>query len=121
MGNPINQTEVAAWFEVNRTTVRQWQALGLPFVRQGREAIFDSAVAIHWGCGLEDLRRLGQPVPEANPLTVCVVSLMLAPLCEPADLAFTATAIGKSLRLKPAEVVAATAEAGRLIARRDSA
>jgi phage terminase Nu1 subunit (DNA packaging protein) len=47
MGNPINQTELAAWFEVNRTTVRQWQALGRPFNRQGREAIFDSAVAIH--------------------------------------------------------------------------
>jgi len=48
--NDLNQSEIAASFDVDRTTVNQWQKLGMPYKPGGRGKPnrYNAGQVIHW-------------------------------------------------------------------------
>ena len=59
----LSQAEIAGLFGVDRTTIRAWQLVGMPYQRpaaKGAKAGYCAAVCIHWRAGhrLAESRRV---------------------------------------------------------------
>ena len=57
----FNQTDIAEFLNVHRTTIREFTRLGMPVVvsgRKGKENLYDVGVCICWFSGHENAKQL---------------------------------------------------------------
>lgn len=80
----LNQTEIAGWFDVDRTTITQWQRDGMPYIShgKGKPNSYDAYLCSLWEIGRGAAKK--RKLPRQPTLTYILMAWLCAERDEPA-------------------------------------